>query len=60
VCRYEELQKSAKEVEFSVEDERMPASMCYTSGTTGASWCRLCAVVVMVVVVVVVVVCVCV
>jgi fatty-acyl-CoA synthase len=35
ILRYEELLANAKEVDFDVKDERMPASMCYTSGTTG-------------------------
>ena len=32
---YEELLAAAEPVEFDVTDERRPASMCYTSGTTG-------------------------
>jgi fatty-acyl-CoA synthase len=32
---YEELLRSAKPVDFHVEDENQAASMCYTSGTTG-------------------------
>ncbi|EDQ92763.1 uncharacterized protein MONBRDRAFT_30730 [Monosiga brevicollis MX1] len=35
ILNYEELKASVPEVEFDVKDERMPASMCYTSGTTG-------------------------
>eukprot|EP00730_Choanoeca_flexa_P018725 TRINITY_DN9123_c0_g1_i1.p1 TRINITY_DN9123_c0_g1~~TRINITY_DN9123_c0_g1_i1.p1 ORF type:complete len:563 (+),score=121.41 TRINITY_DN9123_c0_g1_i1:60-1748(+) len=35
ILMYDDLLASAKEVDFSVTDERMPASMCYTSGTTG-------------------------
>ena len=32
---YDVLMAAAKEVEFSVKDEREPAGLCYTSGTTG-------------------------
>jgi len=32
---YESLRAEATPVEFAVTDERRPASMCYTSGTTG-------------------------
>eukprot|EP00045_Choanoeca_perplexa_P008940 m.84435 g.84435 ORF g.84435 m.84435 type:complete len:563 (+) comp14685_c0_seq1:68-1756(+) len=35
ILMYDDLMANAKEVEFSVKDERQPASMCYTSGTTG-------------------------
>lgn len=35
LLRYEELLADASPVEFTVDDERRAASMCYTSGTTG-------------------------
>jgi fatty-acyl-CoA synthase len=35
-CSYETLMDAADEVEFDVDDERRPAGLCYTSGTTGA------------------------
>eukprot|EP00045_Choanoeca_perplexa_P015259 m.187670 g.187670 ORF g.187670 m.187670 type:complete len:567 (+) comp16933_c0_seq1:2496-4196(+) len=35
ILMYDNLLASAKEVEFAASDELMPASMCYTSGTSG-------------------------
>ena len=35
IADYEDLLASASPVDFNVRDERLAASMCYTSGTTG-------------------------